>query len=149
MEKKIVPALINFKSSGIGATFTSHFKNKRKTRIAWVFLIFLSLGIPSILAEEPVIKENYGKQWLSLEKRGFVNMVTSFGEFGNAYTLEKKEHSKIWPVTYFPRLLMNFTTRLSSGVNDAFVLPWYAWASHDTTPLTRRFDFPDYVWQKE
>jgi hypothetical protein len=46
-------------------------------------------------------------------------------------------------------VLMNIVTRFVSGVNDVFILPWYAWAAHDTTPLTRRFDLPNYVWQKE
>jgi len=38
--------------------------------------------------------------------------------------------------------------RAFSSVNDFIVLPWYvAWS--DATPLTKRFDLPDYVWQKE
>jgi hypothetical protein len=44
---------------------------------------------------------------------------------------------------------MNTAIRVSSSVNDIAVLPWYAAAADDDTPLTRHFDLPDYSWEKE
>ena len=118
-------------------------------KVAWIAIGLLLLGNSSLFAEDAGVKEKYWKQVLSMEGRGFVNIVTSPGEFVNAYTTEKKKHPKAWPATYLPRWVMNFTTRVVSGANDVLALPWYAWAGPDTTPLTRHFDLPDYVWQKE
>ena len=122
---------------------------EKKIKIARILLSLLFLGSFSVFAKETAAKENYFKQVLSVEGRGVVNVVTSPGEVVRTYIAEKKNHSKAWPATYLPRLLMNFATRFVSGANDVFILPWYAWAAQDTTPMTQHFDLPDYVWQKE
>ena len=120
-----------------------------KKIIAWIFLGFLFLGTSSLFAEETVEKQNALEQIGSIEKRGFVNFATALGEFAYAVQGEKKDHPKVWPATYIPRVFMNLAIRAFSGVNDFIVLPWYAAAAKDDTPLTRRFELPDYVWQKE
>jgi len=132
MEKKIVPTLINFKKFKIGAIL--------------VGLLFLGAG--SLFATETVKKENAFKQIASIEGRGAMNFLTSPGEFASAFRMEKKDHPKAWPLTYVPRAFTNIAIRVGSSVNDFIVLPWYVTWS-DPTPLTRHFELPDYVWQKE
>ena len=106
------------------------------------------LGAGSVFAAETVKKESNLKQIASLEKRGVVNFATAPAEFVYAFKSEKKAHPKAWPVTYIPRLFTNIAIRVGSSVNDLIVLPWYVkWSN--STPLTRQFDLPDYVWQKE
>jgi hypothetical protein len=132
MEKKIVPTLTGFKKVEIGA----------------ILLFLLLFGAGPLFATEMVKKESVLKQIGSIEKRGFVNLLTWPAELVYAFKGEKKDHPKAWPLTYVPRFFMNTVTRISSSVNDIFVLPWYvAWS--DATPLTRRFELPDYVWEKE
>lgn len=117
-------------------------------KITWVLVGLLFLGANNLFAAESVKKENVFKQIGSIEKRGFVNLVTLPGEWVYAAKAEVKAHPKAWPLTYIPRVFMKLATRLASSVNDFFVLPLYvAWS--EPTPLTRHFDLPDYVWQKE
>ncbi len=123
--------------------------NNRRARIAFITLGFLLLGTTVLFAEAPVKKENVFKQVCSIEKRGFVNFVTTPGEFVSTFKIEKKDHPKAWPATYIPRVFTKMVTRFSSGAYDIAILPWYAPAMNDDRPLTRRFDMPDYVWQKD
>jgi hypothetical protein len=148
MEKKIVPTLINFKKFEIGAILVNYFENKRKTRIAWILAGFLFLGAGSPFAAEPVKKESVLKQIAAVEKRGFVNFATSPAELVYAFKAEKKTHPKAWPVTYPVRFFTNAAIRVGSSANDILVIPWYV-AVGDDTPLTRHFELPDYVWEKE
>ena len=148
MEKKIIPNFINFRKFETGSVLVSQLGNKRKRRIALLLAGLLFLGASALFATETVKKENVLKQIVSVEKRGFVNFFTSPAELVYAFKTEKKEHPKGWPATYFPRFFMNLAVRIASSVNDFIVLPWYVAAS-DATPLTRHFDLPDYVWQKQ
>jgi hypothetical protein len=117
-------------------------------KIALVLIGLLCLGAGPLFAAETVKKENAFKQAASIEGRGFVNFLTSPGELVYTFKTEKKDHPKAWPLTYIPRFFTNTAIRVGSSVNDILVLPWYAAASDDT-PLTRRFELPDYVWEKE
>ncbi|MFA5159681.1 MAG: hypothetical protein WC484_04145 [Candidatus Omnitrophota bacterium] len=117
-------------------------------KITLILVGFLFLGACSLFAADTVKKENTLKQIASIEKRGFVNLLTSPGELVHAFEVEKKSHPKAWPVTYVPRFFVNMTIRIGSSVNDFLVLPWCA-AAGDTTPLTRHFELPDYVWETE
>ncbi|MFH1800565.1 MAG: hypothetical protein ABH891_06960 [Candidatus Omnitrophota bacterium] len=153
MEKKIVPTLINFNKVEMGAILADPFGNKKKARITWILIGILFLGACPLFAAkivEPktVKKESTLNKIGSLEKRGAVNFLTSPAELVYAFKGEKKDHPKAWPLTYVPRLFTNMAIRVGSSVNDILVLPWYAAAS-DATPLTRRFELPDYVWEQE
>jgi hypothetical protein len=131
MEKKIVP-----------------------TSIALVLIGILFLGAQPLFAEEtvkvedPVKKESVFKQIASIQGSGAMNFLSSPGEFSVAFETEKKAHPKVWLLTYPPRFFSNMAIRVGSSVNDILVLPWIA-AWGDTTPITRHFDMPDYVWEKE
>ena len=119
---------------------------EKKIALVLVGLLFLGAGV--LFAAEPVKKDNVFKQIASIEGRGLVNLATLPGEWFYACKEEIKNHPKAWPLTYIPRTFMKLTIRFTSSVNDFIVLPWYvAWS--ESTPLTRHFDLPDYVWQKE
>ena len=118
-------------------------------KVTWILLVFLSLGASSLFATEPVKEQNAFKEIASIEGRGVLNFATTPAEFGYTFNAERKAHPKAWPATYIPRLMTNILTRVGSSVYDIAVLPWYARTAKDDMPLTRRFDLPDYVWQKE
>ncbi len=136
MEKKIV------------STFVNPLGNKKKTKMALILAGLLLLGGFPVFAAETVKKENALKQIASIEKRGFVNILTTPAELVYALKTEKKDHPKAWPLTYVPRFFTNTVIRCGSSLSDIFLLPWYATWS-EATPLTRHFDLPDYVWEKE
>jgi hypothetical protein len=117
-------------------------------KMTWILVGLLFLGAGPLFAAETVKKECPFKKIGFLEKRGIVNFATSPAELVYAFKSEKKAHPKAWPVTYIPRFFTNAAIRVGSSVNDILVLPWCPTAC-DTTPLTRRFELPDYVWQKE
>jgi len=116
-------------------------------KVALTLIGFLLFGACSLWAAEPVKKASVLKQIASVEKRGLVNFLTAPAEWVYSFKGEKKDHPKAWPATYLPRSFLNMAIRGTSGINDLVVLPWYVAAS-DATPLTRRFDLPDYVWEK-
>ena len=149
MEKKIIPILIPLKKVKCEAGLCNVFGAIRQTTIAVILLACLFLGVTPLFAAEKKGETSTGKKMLIVEGRGWVNLVTFPGEFVCAYKTEKKEHPKVWGVTYFPRVFANTLTRIGSGVNDVLVGPWYVLATKDATPLTRRLDLPDYVWNKE
>lgn len=117
-------------------------------KIAWMLAGVLLLGTSPLFAMETGKKESAFKQIVSIEKRGWVSFLTSPGEVVYAFKEERKDHPRAWPLTYVPRVFTDTAVRWGSSVNDVFVLPWYAVGS-DAAPLTRQFDLPDYVWQKE
>jgi hypothetical protein len=117
-------------------------------KIAAILIGLLFLGAHSLFAVEPVKKKSALKRIMSVEKRGFVNLCTSPGEVVYAFKIEKKDHPKAWPLTYLPCFLTKTAIRIGSSVNDFVVSPWYS-SPTDAPPLTRQFDLPDYVWQKE
>ena len=118
-------------------------------KVTWILLVFLSLGASVLFAAETAKKENAFKEIASIEGRGILNFATTPAEFGYTFNTERKAHPKAWPVTYIPSLMTNILTRAGSSVYDVAILPWYARKAKDDIPLTRRFDLPDYVWQKE
>lgn len=133
MEKKIIPALIRFKKIKIGA----------------ILVGFLCLQAAVLCADESVKRENALKEIAAIEGRGLVNFLTTPSEVFYTLKTEKKEHPKAWPLSYIPRFFTKAATRVGSSAYDMLVLPWFVRQSEDNTPLTRRFDLPDYAWQKE
>ena len=120
-------------------------------KIAAMFLVVFFLGGTALFAEKPgePFKESGFKQVAKLEGRGWLNILTCPAELVYTLKTEPRVHPKAWPATYIPRFFGNIVTRLTSGINDVLVLPWGVPFSADATPLTRRFDLPDYVWQKD
>ena len=117
-----------------------------------IWLLMLSLvfsGSFPLWAADTAEKTSALARVGNIEKRGWTNLATSSGEFVNVFKTEKKDHPKAWPATYLPHAFFNFATRTTSGICDIVALPWYAWMINDSTPITRHFDMPDYVWGKE
>ena len=117
-------------------------------KVVFMALGLLLLGATVLFAEEPAAKENAFKQIAAIQSRGVVSSLTAPGEFFYTLKAETKECPKAWPATYLPRLMINLGTRLSSGVYDIAILPWFVSSMKDDAPLTRRFDMTDYVWEK-
>ncbi|MFH0985814.1 MAG: hypothetical protein V1882_09825 [Candidatus Omnitrophota bacterium] len=149
MEKKIVPTLIHFIKYEIGAILASHFRNERRARIILILIGLLCFGTsPLFAAAEGAKKQTTFQQIVFVQKRGVINFASSPAELFYAFKKEKADHPKAWPLTYIPSFFTKMMIRIGSSVNDLIVLPWYV-AVSDDTPLTRRFELPDYVWQKE
>ena len=121
---------------------------EKKMIAAFIFIGFLCLGANALFAVETVKEQNAFKKIIAVEKRGAVNFLSSPGELFYTFQQEKKDHTKAWPLTYIPSFFTRAAVRVGSSANDFIVLPWYV-AAGDDTPLTRRFELPDYVWQKE
>ena len=118
-------------------------------KVIVIVLGLLWMGTASLCAEEPVKKESALKEITAIEGRGFLNFLTTPAEFVYTFKAEKQDHPKAWPATYIPKVFANMVTRVGSSARDILVLPWYARAAQDDSPLTRHFDMPDYVWQEE
>ena len=121
---------------------------EKKIIPAFILIGFLCLGTNALFAAETVKEQSAFKKIIAVEKRGAMNFLSSPAELFYAFKQEKKDHPKAWPLTYIPSFFTKAAVRVGSSANDLIVLPWYVAASNDT-PLTRRFDLPDYVWQKE
>jgi hypothetical protein len=117
-------------------------------KIVGILLGLVCLGAGPLFAEETVQGKSGFQKIMAVEKRGAVNFLSSPAELFYAFQQEKKDHPKAWPLTYLPAFFTKAAVRVGSSVNDILVIPWYV-TTGDDTPLTRRFDLPDYVWQKE
>lgn len=120
-----------------------------KKLTAWILAGIIFWGTAALFAAEPEKKETVLQQIGAVEKRGAVNLVTLPGEVVNVFQEERQKHPKAWPVTYIPKVFTNIAIRFTSSIHDFFIMPVFAPISHDPDPLTRQFDLPDYVWQKE
>jgi len=123
----------------------------KKTVLRWgvAFCCVFILKAGVLFAAGTVKEQPPLRRILSVQKRGVINLLTAPGEWGHVFGPEKKNHPKAWPVTYVPRALTYMFYRMGSGANDVFVLPFFVNATKDATPITRRFDMPDYYWEKD
>jgi|SRR3989338_5799047 len=81
--------------------------------------------------------------------RGIGNAGGILTEFVSTARREQDAHSRLWPLTYGPRMFTNFFYRAASAINDIFFYPWSAPYLEDPGPITRPMGLPDYPWQKE
>ncbi len=114
-----------------------------------IFLAIFILGIGALRAAEPTKEPTAIKRILDVQGRGLVNIGTCLGEMARVFPIQKKDHPKAWPATYFFYAFGDTLLRLGSGVNDVAILPFYVNAVKDSTPITQRLDLPEYVWTKE
>jgi len=121
---------------------------KKTVFFVTVFLCVFVLGTNVLCAAETVKEPNFFKRIWDVQSRGVVNIATCWGEMIRAFGLEKADHPKAWPLTYFPYAFGNSLLRLGSGINDAAILPFYVNATKDSTPITERMDLPEYFWKK-
>lgn len=121
---------------------------KKTAFLVLSFFAFFVLGTGILNAAEAVKEPNAFKRIMDVQSRGAVNIATCWGEMIRAFDRERKDHPKAWPATYFFYAFGNTLLRLGSGINDVVVLPLYVNAVKDSTPITQRFDLPDYYWKK-
>ena len=86
---------------------------------------------------------------LIVTTRGVVNVVEMPCEIWQTARREKEIHSRLWPVTYLPRLIGNIFLRASSAVNDGLFFPWITPFTDDLSPWTEPFGLPEYPCQVE
>jgi len=150
MEKKIMPMLSVSNKPERGTILDNSFEGKGRLRIAWMLPAIFFLGVTILFAAPGEPRKKVGfKGAMGAEMRGWTNGITALGEIARTLPGEKKDHPKAWPVTYMAKAFANTMTRAGSGVTDILIMPWTVAAGGDPTPITRRFDLPDYVWQKD
>ncbi len=108
--------------------------------------LFFLISAPQAYSEE-VAYEGYWSAFKTVEKRGWINLVTFPMDFPTTLKEETEKYPKTWIVTTIPHTITRSLTRLSSALNDIFLMPLYAPFSKDTTALTKHFDLPDYGWE--
>ncbi len=83
-----------------------------------------------------------------VEGRGILNLAGLLFEIPRTWAEETKLHSRLWPVTYVPRLLTNILIRGTSAIYDVFLKPWPALFTEDLSPLTEPMGLPEYPWKR-
>lgn len=79
--------------------------------------------------------------------RGLGNIAGIPMEISSTLIRETEMHSRLWPVTYAPRLVTNIFMRATSAVNDVLLLPWIVPFTDDISPWTEPMGLPTYPWQ--
>ena len=111
--------------------------------LALFLLISASAAEASYQQYRPVDK---GGNPFKVFGRGVVNLVGTPLELGTGLVRETEMHSRLWPVTYPPRMIHNLFYRTFSAANDVFILPWVAPFTKDTEPWTEGMGLPKYPW---
>lgn len=84
-----------------------------------------------------------------VEGRGFLNLLGSPAELCSTARREADSHPRLWPLTYWPRLVGNLVLRITSGIADIAFYPWVVPFTDDISPWTESYGLPEYPWQKE
>lgn len=122
---------------------------KKTAFLVLVFLAGFILGTGVLSAAEAAKEPNAFRRILDVQGRGIINIFTCLGETVRVFPIEKKDHPKAWPATYVFYAFGDTLLRLGSGINDVVILPFYVNAVKDSTPITERFDLPEYYWKKD
>ena len=114
-----------------------------------LFLIFLSaaLSSPLFAAEDGYSTQGPLGRMGAVMGRGVGNMVGLPFEIPRTLQQETEMHSRMWPLTFAPRLFTNIFTRGTSAANDIFFFPWAAPWMRDLSPLTKPMGLPEYPWE--
>ena len=87
------------------------------------------------------------KKIMIVEGRGLLNAISIPWELVASMRFEMRQHPRAWPVTYLPRLLLNFAGRFNSALLDMAFMPFVVPSTDDITPFTEQMGLPDYAWQ--
>src|SRR3989338_6869751 len=90
--------------------------------VFFIFLFFLPLT-PLVRANSEGFKATV-KDEVIVIGRGIINVATCLLELPRAYRVEKRNHSRLWPVGLVPRYFTYTVFRFVSGAMDAFFHPW-------------------------
>lgn len=119
----------------------------RKTCLS-ALVLFLLASQTAFASYEPVQpKRNPVARTGIVIGRGILNIVGLPAEIVTTGIREQRMHSRLWPVTYTPRLIYNMVVRISSGVNDVGFFPWIVAYTDDISPFTEISGLPEYPWQ--
>ncbi len=82
--------------------------------------------------------------------RGVLNALASPMELVRTFKIEKRDHTRLWPITMIPKSFYNFFMRISSAGYDIAIYPFFVVPfTDDIRPMSRYFEMPDYPWQLE
>lgn len=118
-------------------------------KILTITILVTMLAAPAYAYDTGRSDDSFLKRWLSVEARGFVNIVSTPFELIRTPVVESRTHKWIWPVSFVPRLISNIFVRAVSGVYDIAFSPFVQPFTNDTTPMTEPLGLPDYAWQFE
>lgn len=117
-------------------------------RKAVLFLVIITLAAGNpVFAESTTSHGAVIRPWSAMG-RGLANLAGLPAEIITTGLREGETHTRLWPVTYFPRLVGNLFTRAASGIYDIVFFPFYAPFTDDLSPLTEGMGLPEYPWQK-
>ena len=106
----------------------------------------------SLYALDPEGRTTHGplvRPWMVVG-RGVVNIAGLPFEIPLTIAREADMHSRLWPISFFPRTLNNIFIRSASAANDIFFgSVWQAPYTDDLSPLTESMGLPEYPWQFE
>ncbi len=117
-----------------------------KKCLCLTLLFFFCVTSQAFSAEEAK-KTTAGERAVTVLKRGFLNAVTFPVEISSSSIREVRANKKIWPVTVWPRVVLDFSVRVTSAVNDLLFYPWITPYTDNTAPLSNSFEIPEYSWQ--
>lgn len=116
----------------------------------WIAAVLVTLmTAPAQAYDTGRSEDSFLKRWLSVEARGFVNLVSTPFELVRTPVVEARSRKWIWPVSSVPRFITNVFARATSSVYDIAFSPFVQPFTNDVTPLTEPLGLPDYAWQFE
>lgn len=115
---------------------------------ALIFLFSFFISSNAVFAEvTPNLST--GKKILTVEGRGWVNLVTSPLELLTSSLREFKKRKYLGVITFAPQTATNFFYRVTSFVNDILLYPCVVPFTDNITPWTEYIGIPEYPWQME
>ncbi len=120
----------------------------KKTALIFSFLLMLArpawaLSTDGRTEMKPVARVGY------VMMRGIGGAAGIPFELSGTLARETRMHSRLWPITWVPRLANNLIIRTASIANDIAIYPFAAPFTNDLSPSTEAFDLPEFPWQKQ
>ncbi|HTL46782.1 MAG TPA: hypothetical protein VL688_01830 [Verrucomicrobiae bacterium] len=116
-------------------------------KIAWILVLSFIFSVPAQAYDSGRTDRGVFSRILAVEGRGALNIVGMPMELVRTPILESKNHHRMWPVTFWPRLITNIITRAASGIYDIVAAPFVLPFTDDITPFTDPMGLSDYPWQ--
>lgn len=112
-----------------------------------ILLLLLTITTPVFAYDTGHSEEGVLKRIAMIEGRGFLNVLGLPAEFIRTPVEEARMHSRLWPVTMFPRIITNVFTRAVSAAYDIGLAPVVQPFTDNISPLTDVMGLPVYPWQ--
>ena len=118
-------------------------------KIIFLALCLLTLTASAFADQDGRTERGVLSRMAIVEGRGFGNVIGLPLEIFRTLKIEIGMHSRLWPVTYAPRLVTNLAIRASSILHDIVFLPVESIWTDDLSPWTEPMGLTDYPWQFE